>query len=77
MARHPWIAREFERRSAFSQRFAGIYRKLVVNCAHLMLQVRAAVMNGNLREQRSYEPPGFKSRFDWLLTPTPPLLRAA
>jgi hypothetical protein len=45
--------------------------------AHLMLQVRAAVMNGNLREQLSYEPPVFKSRVDWLLTPTPPLLRAA
>jgi hypothetical protein len=41
------------------------------------LQVRAAVMNGNLREQLSYEPPVFKSRVDWLLTPTPPLLRAA
>jgi hypothetical protein len=45
--------------------------------AHLMLQVRAAVMNGNLREQLSYEPPVFKSRVDWLLTPTPLLLRAA
>jgi len=30
--------------------------------AHLMLQVRAAVMNGNLREQLSYQPPIFKSR---------------
>ena len=29
---------------------------------HLMLQVRAAVMNGNLREQLSYQPPIFKSR---------------
>jgi len=45
--------------------------------AHLMLQVRAAVMNGNLREQLSYEPPIFKSRFDWLFKPTPPLLKAA
>lgn len=45
--------------------------------AHLMLQVRAAIMNGNLREQLSYEPPIFKSRFDWLFKPTPPLLRAA
>jgi hypothetical protein len=45
--------------------------------AHLMLQVRAAVMNGNLREQLSYEPPIFKSRFDWPFKPTPPLLRAA
>jgi hypothetical protein len=42
-----------------------------------MLQVRAAVMNGNLREQLSYEPPVFKSRLDWLFQPTPPLLRAA
>ena len=45
--------------------------------AHLMLQVRAAVMNGNLREQLSYEPPIFKSRLGWLFKPTPPLLRAA
>ncbi|MDE2361176.1 MAG: ISKra4 family transposase [Hyphomicrobiales bacterium] len=45
--------------------------------AHLMLQVRAAVMNGNLLEQLSYEPAIFKSRFDWLFKPTPPLLRAA
>ncbi len=45
--------------------------------AHLMLQVRAAVMNGNLREQLSYEPPIFKSRFDRLFKPTPPLLKAA
>jgi hypothetical protein len=44
--------------------------------AHLMLQVRAAVMNGNLREQLSYEPPTFKSRSDWLFKPTTPLLRA-
>ena len=45
--------------------------------ARLMLQVRAAVMNGNLRERLSYEPPIFKSRLDWLFKPTPPLLRAA
>jgi len=45
--------------------------------AHLMLQVRAAVMNGNLREQLRYQPPIFKSRLDWLFKPTPPLLRAA
>jgi hypothetical protein len=32
--------------------------------AHLMLQVRAAVMNGNLREQLSYRPPVFKSHLD-------------
>ena len=45
--------------------------------AHLMLQVRAAVMNGDLREQLSYQPPIFKSRLDWLFKPIPPLLRAA
>ena len=37
--------------------------------AHLMLQVRAAVMNGDLREQLSYQPPIFKSRLDWLFKP--------
>jgi hypothetical protein len=42
-----------------------------------MQQVRTAIMNGNLREQLSYEPPVIKSRFDWMLTPTPQLLRAA
>jgi hypothetical protein len=45
--------------------------------AHLMLQVRAAVMNGNLREQLCYQPPIFKSRSDWLFKPTPPPLRGA
>ena len=45
--------------------------------AHLMLQVRAAVMNGNLRDILSYEAPIFKSRLDWLFKPTPPLLKAA
>ena len=45
--------------------------------AHLMLQVRAAVTNGNPRERLSYQPPVFESRFDWLFKPTPPLLRAA
>jgi hypothetical protein len=45
--------------------------------AHLMLQVRAAVMNGNLREQLYYEPPVLKSRLDWVFQPTPPLFRAA
>ncbi len=44
--------------------------------AHLMLQVRAAVMNGDLREQLCYRPPIFKSRLDWMFKPTPPLLRA-
>ena len=44
--------------------------------AHLMLQVRAAVMNGDLREQLSYQPI-FKSRLDWLFKPIPPLLSAA
>ena len=44
--------------------------------AHLMLQVRAAVMNGDLREQLPYQPI-FKSRLDWLFKPIPPLLSAA
>jgi hypothetical protein len=44
--------------------------------AHLML-LRAAVMNGNLREQLRYQPPILKSRLDWLFKPTPPLLGAA
>ena len=39
----------------------------------LMLQVRAAAMNRNLREQFSYELPVFKSRLDWLFKPTMPL----
>ncbi len=45
--------------------------------AHLMLQVHAAVMNGNLGEQLSYQPPIFKSRLDWMFKPVPPLLKAA
>jgi hypothetical protein len=32
--------------------------------AHMMLKARAAVMNGNLREQLRYQPPIFKSRLD-------------
>jgi hypothetical protein len=45
--------------------------------AHMMLQVRAAVMNEDLRERLSYQAPVFKSRLDWLFKPTPPLLKAA
>lgn len=45
--------------------------------AHLMLEIRAAVMNGNLRGQLSYQPPIFKSRLDWMFEPVPPLLKAA
>jgi hypothetical protein len=45
--------------------------------AHLMLQVRAAVKNDDLREQLSYEPPIFKSRLDWMFQSVPPLLKAA
>jgi hypothetical protein len=37
----------------------------------------AAVMNGNLREQLSYQPPIFKSRLDWMFEPVPPLRKAA
>ena len=45
--------------------------------AHLMYQVRAAVMNEDLRERLSYQPPVFKSRPDWMFKPTPPFLKAA
>jgi hypothetical protein len=47
--------------------------------AHLLLQVRTAVLNGDLSEQLAYQPPfsGGKSRAAWLFEPTPPLLRAA
>ena len=47
--------------------------------AHLLLQVRAAVINGDLRERLAYKPPkqAQRSRIAWLFEPTPPLLKTA
>ena len=47
--------------------------------AHLMLQVRAAVLNGDLRQRLAYQPPRphYRSRFAWIMEPTPPLLKIA
>ena len=47
--------------------------------AHLLLQVRAAVLNGDLRERLTYEPPeqAHGSRIAWMFEPTPPLLKTA
>jgi hypothetical protein len=47
--------------------------------AHLLLQVRAAVLNGDLRERLRYKPPkpAHRSRFAWIFEPAPPLLKAA
>ena len=47
--------------------------------AHLLLQVRAAVLNGDLRECLAYKPPkqAHRSRIAWMFEPTPPLLKAA
>jgi len=47
--------------------------------AHLLLQVRAAVLNGDLRERLTYEPPkqANRSRIAWMFERTPPLLKAA
>ena len=40
--------------------------------AHLLLQVRAAVLNGDLRERLTYKPPkrAHRSRIAWLFEPT-------
>jgi hypothetical protein len=47
--------------------------------AHLLLPVRAAVLNGDLRERLTYKPPEqpHRSRIAWMFEPTPPLLKAA
>ena len=47
--------------------------------AHLMLQVRAAILNGDLRQRLACEPPRpqHRSRFAWIMEPTPPLLKIA
>jgi hypothetical protein len=42
--------------------------------AHLLLQFRAAVLNGDLRERLTYKPPKqvHRSRIAWMFEPTPP-----
>jgi hypothetical protein len=46
---------------------------------HFLLQVRAAVLNSDLRERLTYKPPkqANRSRIVWMFEPTPPLLKAA
>ncbi len=47
--------------------------------AHRMLQVRAAVLNGDLSERLAWHPPEPTHRYHlaWMFEPTPPFLRAA
>lgn len=47
--------------------------------AHLLLQVRAAVLNHDLRERLAYKPPkpAHRSRIAWMFEPTSPLLKTA
>jgi hypothetical protein len=47
--------------------------------AHLLLQGRAAVLNGDLRERLAYKPPKppHRSRIAWMFEPTPPPLKTA
>jgi hypothetical protein len=45
--------------------------------AHLMLQVRAAMMNGNLRQRLREQPQIPTLPVPWILQPIPPLLKAA
>ena len=47
--------------------------------AHRMLQVRAAVLNGDLSKRLAWQPPEPTRRphFAWMFEPTPPLLKAA
>jgi hypothetical protein len=47
--------------------------------AHRLLQVRAAVLNGDLRERLAWQPPKSTHRhhLTWMFEPTPPLLKAA
>jgi hypothetical protein len=47
--------------------------------AHRMLQVRAAVLNSDLRERLAWQPPKPTQRhpLTWMFEPTPPLLKAA
>jgi hypothetical protein len=43
-----------------------------------MLQVRAAVINGDLSKRLAWQPPELTHRhhFAWMFVPTPPLLKA-
>jgi hypothetical protein len=47
--------------------------------AHRILQVRAAILNGDLSDRLALQPPkpphGY--RLAWMFEPTPPLLKAA
>ena len=47
--------------------------------AHRMLQVRAAVLNGDLRERLAWQPPKptHRHHLTWMIEPMPPLLKAA
>jgi hypothetical protein len=47
--------------------------------AHCMLQVRAAVLNGDLSDRLAWQPPESTHRYRlaWMSEPTPPLLKAA
>ncbi|WP_245435047.1 ISKra4 family transposase [Methylocystis rosea] len=47
--------------------------------AHRMLQVRAAMLNGDLSKRLAWQPPKPTHRyhFAWMFEPTPPLLKAA
>jgi hypothetical protein len=47
--------------------------------AHRMLQVRAAVLNGDLMDRLAWQPPKptRRHRLAWMFEPTPPLLKAA
>jgi len=47
--------------------------------AHRMLQVRVAVLNGDLSKRLAWQPPEptHRHRFAWMFEPTPPLLKAA
>ena len=47
--------------------------------AHRLLQVRAAVLNGDLNKRLAWRPPEptHRYRFAWMFEPIPPLLKAA
>jgi hypothetical protein len=47
--------------------------------AHRILQVRAAVLNGDLSDRLAWQPPKptHRYRLAWMFEPTPPLLKAA
>ncbi|MGA2793407.1 MAG: hypothetical protein ABSE69_07705 [Roseiarcus sp.] len=45
--------------------------------AHIMLQVRAATINGDLRARLREQPQAFASSFSWIFNPIRPLLQTA